>query len=202
MNGSGRLAGAVLQRAGAIDDRIDAGEMREPILRAGRAREFHPDDLCREQSRRRAAAGRHDDLVSLRTQVGGYGRADEAARADDENAHDLQPFASFWSSSRAGEDARQPACATKRRGSSKVSYRRSGPLRPGLMTESGDLDACANPASASSRPRAPASHRLIKVAGEPPPRIRARHNVRVAKGTSNTAPSCPASNRSSESTHE
>ena len=29
------------------------------------------------------------------------------------------------------------------------------PLRPGLMTESGDLDACANPASASSRPRAP-----------------------------------------------
>jgi hypothetical protein len=86
MNALGILARAVLQNAGAINDRINTNEVRKPVLRIRRGCDVDNSPLS--YTRMFARAARHsDDFMPLLCQPSGKRGPDEACGSRNQNVH-------------------------------------------------------------------------------------------------------------------
>ncbi len=90
VHAGGRFRGRILEDAGAVHNRIDACEMRQPVLRPDRARHVDGDEPARGKAPGGGthAAGHRHHLVALLHQPRQYGRADETGCTCKQNAHE------------------------------------------------------------------------------------------------------------------
>ena len=88
VNSGRRVPGAVLQHAGAVHHRVDAGQMRQPVGGAGGLGDVERDAACRlrQSGGGAGAAGNRHHRVPLAGEAGQHGSTDQAGRPRQQHA--------------------------------------------------------------------------------------------------------------------
>ena len=82
----GIFTGTVLQHASAVDDHVNAGEMRQPVLGLAGGRDVQPDP-ARDFHPFSRIARKPDHLVPLLREASRHRRSDQARRSRHQNSH-------------------------------------------------------------------------------------------------------------------